>query len=95
MHALIRSSEDYCSIMLREIFVRNFPRRSSRNSTEFNSLDVCSPGFGVRGSFGGRDTNGWVPAPYAGVRRAETRRSRYTETAPDTFIDHLGYQQTG
>lgn len=54
-----------------------------------------SLGFGAEVSYGFRDTNGWVFAPYTGVRRVETSRGRYTETTSDTVEFPLSYDRFG
>ena len=54
-----------------------------------------SLGFGAEVSYGFRDTNGWVFAPYAGVRRVETSRGRYTETTSESVEFPLSYNRFG
>lgn len=54
-----------------------------------------SLGFGAEASYGFRDTNGWVFAPYAGLRRIETSRGRYTETTSDAVEFPLSYDRFG
>jgi hypothetical protein len=54
-----------------------------------------SLGFGAEASYGFRDTNGWVFAPYAGIRRIETSRGRYTETTSDAVTYPLSYDRFG
>jgi hypothetical protein len=71
--------------------------RSELTNTEpgQGTSTLGSLGFGAEVSYGLRDTNGWVFAPYAGIRRLETSRGRYTETTSDSVEYPLSYNRFG
>ena len=71
--------------------------RSALTNTEAGqgTGTLGSLGFGAEASYGFRDTNGWVFAPYAGIRRIETSRGRYTETTSDAVTYPLSYDRFG
>jgi hypothetical protein len=71
--------------------------RSELTNTEpgQGTSTLGSLGFGAEVSYGLRDANGWVFAPYAGIRRLETSRGRYTETTSDSVEFPLSYNRFG